>query len=456
MKTKSKVIVICTLAAATLGFGIVSSCNSTPISEVEEAVIGILNQKGCIACHSFNPEIPFYAKFPLIGRVIKEDMHKAARFVTLDPIDSTVTSVDEVTLAKIEQSIISGSMPPASYTHVYWRSKISKAEKQTVLAWVNETRKNRFYDGIASEEFALEPIRPIPDSIPVNAEKTALGKDMYNDTRISLDNTVSCATCHILSEGGADHADERTSEGIYGQKGGVNSPTVYNAVFQIRQFWNGRAANLAEQAGQPPVNPVEMGEQTWEMIVGRLREDKDLAARFEKLYPGEGLTEATVCDAIAEYEKTLLTPDSPFDRYLKGDKSALTQEQLDGYKAFRESDCASCHSGILVGGASFEYLGIVDESYFDSRDKSIPYVSDDDGLKGFTLKERDLHRFKVPTLRNVALTPPYFHDGTIQTLEEATEAMMKYQTGTKADAATIASIVTFLETLNGEIPQVSP
>jgi len=427
-----------------------SAGQKTGEATAEAQIVDILNTNGCTICHSFSPEnVPFYASWSRLGMNIREEMHRAARFVTFDPVDSTIASIDEIRIAKIEQAVLSGSMPPASYRHIHWRSRIDPEEKGTILEWIRTTRARKFSDGLACEELSNEPIRPIPSSIPTDEAKVTLGKTLYNDTRISLDGTISCATCHILEEGGADHADERTSEGINGLKGTVNSPTVYNSAFQIRQFWNGRAHDLAAQAAQPPTNPVEMGDQTWEMIVSRLRQDRTLVKEFDTLYPEEGLTESSVCDAIAEYEKTLLTPDSPFDRYLKGDRSALTAEELEGYARFRENDCATCHSGILAGGGSFEYLGIADETYFQNRDAGIAYSSDDDGLKGFTGSDRDLHRFKVPTLRNVALTPPYLHDGTALTLQDAIKVMMTYQTGAEYDDQTAAQIILFLNTLTG-------
>jgi len=403
----------------------------------ENQVIKILERSGCTSCHSVEPRMPFQAQ-----------MQRASRFMPIGALDSVINNIDEVTLAKFEQAFLSNSMPPAGYRHVKIGSSFSNKEREFILEWVRTTRTEKFNNGLAAEEFVNEPIRPIPSSIPTDPAKVALGKMMFNDTRISLDNTISCATCHVLEEGGADHADERTSEGINGLKGNVNSPTVYNSVFQVKQFWNGRAEDLAQQAGQPPVNPVEMGEQTWDDIVARLNTDKALVREFEKIYPGEGITEHSVCDAIAEYEKTLITPDTPFDRYLKGDKAAISAEECAGYRAFRENDCATCHSGILAGGASFEYLGVADGSYFKNRDSSIVFTPDDEGLKSFTGCESDLYRFKVPTLRNIIHTSPYFHDGSILTLEEAVKAMMVYQTGAKTDPEEIAKICTFLRTLS--------
>lgn len=299
---------------------------------------------------------------------------------------------------------------------------------------------------------ANEPVEVIPDCIETNPAKVALGKKMFNDTRISLDNTISCATCHVLEDGGADHADERVSEGINGLQGTVNSPTVFNAVFNIDQFWNGRAHTLAEQAAAPPINPVEMGDQTWEQIIERLCQDASLVAEFKAIYPEEGLTEATVTDAIEEFEKTLITPNDKLDRYLKGDKNAMSAEELAGYQAFKANDCATCHYGKTLGGQSFELMSKYGD-YFADRKQSRPeiaYNDDDNGLFGFTGKAEDMHKFKVPNLRNISKTAPYYHDGTIESLEEAVSLMFHYELGKTATDEQVASITTFLKALDGE------
>lgn len=304
------------------------------------------------------------------------------------------------------------------------------------------------YDNI----LAGEPVEVIPDYVETNPAKVALGKKMFNDTRISLDNTISCATCHVLEDGGADHADERVSEGINGLQGTVNSPTVFNAVFNIDQFWNGRAHTLAEQAAAPPINPVEMGDQTWEQIIERLCQDASLVAEFKAIYPEEGLTEATVTDAIEEYEKTLITPNDKLDRYLKGDKNAMSAEELAGYQAFKANDCATCHYGKTLGGQSFELMSKYGD-YFADRKQSRPdiaYNDDDNGLYSFTGKAEDMHKFKVPNLRNISKTAPYYHDGTIESLEEAVRLMFHYELGKTATDEQVASITTFLKALDGE------
>lgn len=422
---------------------------SIPDAPVDVQVAAILEQNDCFVCHSFTPDKPFYAAFPFIGPKMREHIGHAVRFVELEEASADLADAGEALLAKIEHTMLAGDMPLLEYKMIHWGTGFNSAEKAVLADWIHASRASLLGDA----SFADSPVQPLPAGVPVDDAKVDMGLRMYNDTRISLDNTISCATCHILEEGGADHADERTSEGINGNQGGVNAPTVYNSVFNIRQFWNGRAADLKEQAAGPPVNPMEMGDQTWDQIVARLREDKALVAEFEALYPGEGLTQSSVTDAIAEYEKTLVTPDSRFDLYLKGDAGAISDAEKAGYQAFLDNSCAACHVGKLLGGQSFEYFGVFGD-YFADRTESIVRNADDDGLKGFTGADRDLEKFKVPGLRNVALTPPYFHDGSVESLEDAVDMMFKYELGKEASEEKVGSIAAFLRTLTGKHPSL--
>ncbi|MBQ0024696.1 MAG: heme-binding domain-containing protein [Bacteroidales bacterium] len=410
---------------------------SIPDAPVYEQVVSILKQNDCFVCHSGNPKLPFYSSFPVIGPKMAEHTYHAFRFTDLE---SKVTEdIDDVTLSMLDHAISYETMPIAGYRLINWGTRFNKKEKSIIAGWI---REKRGYDG---------PVCTIPESVEFDKEIAELGESLFNDARISLDGTISCATCHVLEDGGADHADERVSEGINGLEGGVNAPTVYNSDFNVRQFWNGRAADLREQAEGPATNPVEMGDQTWDQICERLRMDKFLVEEFERLYPGEGLTRMTVTGAIAELERTLITPDSRFDKYLKGNSEAISPEETRGYEKFKENACATCHTGVILGGRSFEFLDIYGD-YFEDRTDEIAYNSDDDGLKGFTGKNEDLHKFKVPGLRNVALTAPYFHDGSLQTLEAAVKAMARYELGKELSEQDICSIVAFLNTLTGNNP----
>ena len=317
-----------------------------------------------------------------------------------------------------------------------------------VLAWVKQHRAKFDPNELAAEEFKNEPVRPIPDSVAVDARKVALGEALYHDTRLSGDGTISCATCHGINTAGVDN--KQYSEGIKGQFGGVNAPTSFNACFNFVQFWDGRAATLADQAAGPPLNPVEMGSASFDEIAARLNADAAFAAKFKTVYP-EGLNEKTITDAIAEYEKTLVTPNSPFDRYLKGDKQALTAEQVEGYALFKEYNCATCHAGVNMGGLSYELMGKRADYCKDREVNTKSGLTDaDNGRWAQTKVERDRYRFKTPTLRNVALTWPYYHDGSVPTLDKAIDMMARYQVGREMPAADVKKVQLFLEALTGQ------
>ncbi len=282
-----------------------------------------------------------------------------------------------------------------------------------------------------------EPITPIPQQIKVDEAKAALGKELFFDTILSADNTVSCATCHDLNNGGDDGL--RFSFGIEGKEGDINSPTVYNAVFNFRQFWNGRAKNLLHQAQGPIQNPVEMA-NTFKNLVKTL-EHTPYRAKFKHIYKN-GITQKNIADAIAEYEKTLITPNAPFDKYLRGDENAITAEQKEGYELFKDKGCIACHHGINVGGNLYNKFGVM--QYVSSKRL---------GRYEVTKREEDKYYFKVPSLRNVAKTAPYLHDGRFETLDETVKFMARYQLGQVVTQEEIDKIVLFLHSLSGEIPQ---
>lgn len=289
-----------------------------------------------------------------------------------------------------------------------------------------------------------EPIVPLPESVDVDMDKVILGRSLYHDTILSGDGTVSCATCHMLEHGGAE--PRKTSTGIRGQKGPINSPTVLNSAYNFVQFWDGRAKDLQEQAAGPVANPIEMGAD-WKDVVAKIKKNDEYAAAFAKVYD-DGVTQDNVTDAIAEYEKSLITP-SRFDAYLRGDESAITEQEKRGYQTFKEVGCTACHTGIIVGGTMFQKLGLV-KNYF--ADRGTPLTEADMGRFNVTKSEADKHFFKVPTLRNVELTPPYLHDGSRETLEETVALMGKYQLGRELTQQQVDDIVAFLKSLTGELP----
>ena len=449
---KSLVTAIVILLALVLGFAVYRFAfrKSIPDAPVSQQVAAILEQNGCYSCHSGQDGTPFYAKLPFADPILAH-VEIGTRFWDLRRED--LENPSEVLLSKLQHSVTSGNMPLVEYKLIHWGTGFNKAEKSLLTEWILSQRQERFATGTACEAYAQHALQPIPDSLSTDIRKVTLGRKMYNEARVSLDGTLSCATCHVIDKGGADSRGTRTSEGIYGQFGGINAPTVLNAAFNVEQFWNGRAHTLADQAAGPPVNPVEMGDQTWEQICERLSQDASLVAEFQSIYP-EGITQATVTDAIAEYEKTLITPNDRLDQMLKGDENALTEEEKKGLAAFMDNSCAVCHVGKTLGGQSFETLGIY-EDYYAAREQSNPdivYNDDDKGLAGFTGDTADLHRLKVPGLRNISKTSPYFHDGTQATIEDAVRAMFRFELGVKeAPESDVASISAFLRTLDGEI-----
>lgn len=294
---------------------------------------------------------------------------------------------------------------------------------------------------VFSLDLSIEPIQPI-QAINTNPAKVALGKKLFFDTRLSHDNSISCAHCHDLTHaGGADHL--KYSFGVEGRESAVNSPTVFNAALNFSQFWDGRAATLEEQVNGSVNNHAEMA-SNWEEILRKLQPDKDyqkLAAPVCK----QGLDADCIRRSIAEYEKTLLTLDSRFDQYLRGNESAITAEEKHGYHLFKLYGCVACHQGRNVGGNLYQVLGVM-ANYFDdfpSNDKASL------GRFNVTGDEEDKHKFKVPSLRLVVLTPPYFHDGRIEKLDETIRSMGKYQLGRQIPDQDIASIIHFLYTLPG-------
>ena len=419
------------------------SCKAPSASlSQQEQVLAIFEDGGCISCHSAEPELPFYASLPVMGDMVVADSQAGYQMFDIEPLISALKSgekLSEVDVAKVERAALNGTMPMAKYYLVHWGSQMTEAKGALVAAWAENWRAEYYNDGLGGE-----PIRPIAETLEYDVAKAELGRKLYHDTRLSVDNTVSCASCHSLSTAGVDN--KQYSEGVGGQFGGVNAPTVYNAVYNFVQFWDGRAATLALQAAGPPLNPVEMGYESFDQIVAKLSKDKAFTREFKKVYP-DGWSEANITDAIAQFERTLLTPNSRFDKYLKGDATAITAEELEGYNLFKKYNCATCHVGANLGGQSYELMGQYAD-YFAARGTEL--TIEDNGRFKQTAVERDRHRFKVPGLRNVALTAPYFHDGTEPELKEAVCKMGTYQVGVELSDADEDKIVAFLNTLTGE------
>lgn len=290
---------------------------------------------------------------------------------------------------------------------------------------------------------AVEPILPIPQSLPHDPARAALGKDLFSDPRLSKDDSLSCESCHFLDRAGVDFVDR--SRGFNGKINKRNSPTVYNSALNFRQLWDGKAATLEEQTLMVLKNPSVMGMTSWEEVSEKIVKIESYKAQFDALYE-DGATANNIQNAIAEYERTLLTPNSPFDRFLKGDNNAISPLAKQGYQYFKSYGCVSCHQGANVGGNLYQKLGVLKDI------NTLEGFGTDLGRYGVTGNEWDKRVFKVPSLRLVTLTPPYFHDGSVQTLREAIDIMTEFQLGRQVPDEHKDAIIEFLKTLPGEWP----
>ncbi|MFW9267561.1 c-type cytochrome [Pseudomonas sp. D2-30] len=287
-----------------------------------------------------------------------------------------------------------------------------------------------------------EPLKPLPPAPALDPKRVQLGQRLFNDPRLSVNNTLSCASCHRLDKGGAD--DKALSLGFDGKPVEVNTPTVFNASLNFHQFWDGRVDTLEEQVHIVVTSPGEMG-SNWETVVKRIAGDTGYARDFADAYP-DGVTQPNIQGALADYERTLRTPNSRFDKYLLGDTDILTPREKFGYQRFKEYGCIACHQGVNIGGNMFQKFGVMGDYI---QDRGNPTRADE-GRFNVTGDEADRQVFKVPSLRNVAVTAPYFHGGSAQTLEQAVKVMFKYQLGREPQKNDTELIVEFLKTLTGE------
>ncbi|MGR8979596.1 MAG: cytochrome c peroxidase [Gammaproteobacteria bacterium] len=413
-------------------------------SESFTKVSRILQDK-CVDCHSPGmTRRPIYSKLPIAKQLMEQDIEEAgARLILPKQLYSGEETFTPLMLSRLESVVRNDSMPPALYVLMHWTGKLSVDEQQNILAWIAEERAKSTWAKDAAEAFKGEPVQPLPLTVDLDPEKVALGNKLFHDRLLSGDNTLNCAFCHDLTRGGVDQA--RVATGIRGQQGPINSPTVYNAMYNIAQFWDGRAKDLQEQAQGPVANPIEMGAE-WDDVVNKLKQVVDYQNAFAKLYPKQGLTKTTVTDAIAVFEESLVTPNARFDRYLRGDQAMLTADENEGYQLFKDN-CASCHFGPALGGLSFEKMG-VKQDYFKLRGGELTEA--DNGRFNVTKDEKDRHFFKVPVLRNIELTHPYFHDGSVDNLTEAVRIMGQVQVGKTFTGEETGKIVAFLKTLTGE------
>lgn len=295
----------------------------------------------------------------------------------------------------------------------------------------------------------FQPIAAVAEN-PDNAvtpEKVKLGKMLYFDKRLSKEGNISCNSCHNLATGGVDNLS--FSPGDDGGLGGRNSPTVLNAAFHATQFWDGRAKDVEEQAGMPILNPVEMAIPSEAFLVDRLKGIELYQSLFADAYPGQGapITYENLRKAIGAFERTLVTP-SRFDEYLNGESKALTIAEKQGLKTFMESGCITCHNGSMLGGNSFQKFGQFKDYWHYTGSKTV-----DEGRFAETKNEADKFMFKVPSLRNIHVTAPYFHDGSVDDLSEAISIMAEINLNKKLTTEEVNDIVTFLKSVSGELPE---
>jgi cytochrome c peroxidase len=286
-------------------------------------------------------------------------------------------------------------------------------------------------------------VQPLPESVPLNPTQVELGRRLFHDPRLSSDDTVSCANCHLIQKYGVDGL--QVSAGVRGRQGEMNAPSVFNSGFNFRQFWDGRAATLEDQINGPVANPLEMNTD-WPAVLKKLDADPELQALSRDGY-GRRLDADAVRSAIATFERSLITPDSPFDRFLRGDEAALDEQARLGWRRFKELGCIACHQGINLGGNMYATMGVMGD-YFKDR----PIRRSDLGLFNRTDREEDKFKFKVPSLRNVVQTAPYFHDGRVKTLDEAVRDMGMYQLGLDLGQDDRDALVAFLNSLTGKLP----
>ena len=287
--------------------------------------------------------------------------------------------------------------------------------------------------------FGTLPFEASSRANPVTEYKIELGRMLYYDKRLSKNHDIACNSCHLLDQFGVDGAP--TSTGHRGQRGSRNAPTVYNAAFHVAQFWDGRAANVEEQAKGPPLNPIEMAMSSETAVEVVLQSIPGYALRFQDAFPRKSppITYDQMARAIGAFERRLVTP-SRFDRFQRGELGALSAQELAGLELFMSTGCVSCHNGPAIGGRMYQKLGLIH-----------PYPTQDQGRYEVTKAEADRQLFKVPSLRNVAKTGPYFHDGQVTTLDQAVRLMAHHQLGRELSQSTVAAIVAFLGSLTGTV-----
>lgn len=293
-----------------------------------------------------------------------------------------------------------------------------------------------------NDAYRQEPIFPIPQTIEFNEARARLGETLFFDTRMSRNNEIACASCHQLEAGGDDNVALGTS--MSAEQNAINTPSIFNVRYNFRQNWDGSTRTLEGQV-DTAMNSIHAFDNSWDEVISTLITDPVLTRDFNEIYQ-DGITKANIIDAIVEFEKTLITPNSRFDRYLRNEAESLSKEEIEGYQKFKELGCISCHQGINIGGNLFQKFGVF-YNYIAERGD---ITKADYGRMNTTKREMDKYVFKVPSLRNIAVTAPYLHDGSAETLEEAIDIMGKTQLGRTLTVDEILQIKAFLNTLTGE------
>jgi cytochrome c peroxidase len=303
---------------------------------------------------------------------------------------------------------------------------------------------------------ALPKVAPAPKDNPTTPAKVALGMQLFFDTRLSKDGSLSCNSCHNVMNGGDD--SRPNSVGINGQHGGRSAPTVWNAAFLSAQFWDGRAATLEDQAKGPLTNPIEMGMPNHEVVIERVKQIPGYVVQFDKIFGKNSVNIDNLAKAIAAFERTLITPNSPYDKFVSGQKSALSKEQARGLQLVQEAGCTSCHSGanfagpdLPVGTGHFQKFPVMAQSEYVAKYD----LAKDLGRFEVTKADADKNMFRVPTWRNIAVTAPYFHNGSVATLDEAVRVMASTQLGKTLPDQDVKDIVAFLNALTGPFPKLA-
>lgn len=404
-------------------------------------------QESCADCHSSSSLAadPIYAHFPLASTLIARDRKEAQTVLNLSQAQLTGTEpISPPDLYRIASSVSNGSMPPGRYLALHWKgvSGLTEGDKRAVLRYVQAV----------STRTQCRPLPVSPASEPSLRGQLALreelGRKLFFEKRLSAHEKLSCAGCHAPDKGGADGLP--IAIGADPSSRALNTPTVFNAALNFRQYWDGRASDLKQQALISLSSADEMGGLAEDRLA-ELRSDGAYSGLVERAY-GVPLSPDVIADAIAVFEQTLITPGCKFDRYLKGEKTALSGQALKGYFLFQEKGCVSCHSGMNLGGMTFEKMGIRGD-YFAHRLKNGGKKINEADLGRFnvTRLEADRYRFKVPALRNVALTAPYFHDGSVSSLEEAVQDMARFQQGQELSREEVTCLVEFLKSLTGKL-----